>query len=276
MGAVDSIVDIVGCAICLELLGIERVYSSPLHDGKGFITCQHGKIPVPVPAVMKMLEGSRIPLITEDIETELITPTGMGFIKTVAQSFGNMPAIIVDRIGYGMGKRNTGRLNALRVVLGELYGEKDILEEISVIETNIDDMTPEMLGYTMEHLIKSGVLDVFCTPIYMKKNRPGVKMTVLAKKENEKRISEIILKETSTLGVRCSISKRYCMDREFTEVNTRYGKVTFKIAQNDKCVKAAPEYEDLRKIAVDNNMPITMVYDHVKEDYARSGQRNTV
>ena len=151
-GAVDSIVDIVGSAVCLRLLGVERVFSSPLHDGKGFIEGAHGRIPVPVPAVQEMLKGSAIPFILEDNETELVTPTGMGFIKVATVSFGNMPAMLIDRVGYGFGKRETGRFNALRAVIGELFGETDHLEEISMMETDIEDIRPKQLGYTMEEI----------------------------------------------------------------------------------------------------------------------------
>lgn len=151
VGGIDSIVDIVGTAICLELLGVERIYSSALHDGNGFIQCAHGIIPVPVPAVMEMLAGSGIPLISEDVGTEMVTPTGMGLIKCMASGFGSRPSMIVERTGYGCGKRATGRLNALRVILGSLY-EKQLSgrnDEITVPQTNIDGTADEIFGYTM-------------------------------------------------------------------------------------------------------------------------------
>lgn len=265
VGAIDSIVDIVGVAICIDLLGVKRVFASPLHDGKGFIECQHGIIPVPVPAVMEMLVGSNIPLITEDISTELVTPTGIGIIKCLTSDFGNMPAIIVEKIGYGFGKRETGRLNALRVTLGTLFGEDSLLEEISVLETNIDDMSPELLGYTLEKLMENGALDVFFTPIYMKKNRPAIMLTVLAQKKSEEKLVDIILKETSSLGVRRTTSGRYCMDREVACVSTELGEVRVKIASIGDFRKYTPEYEDCREIAKKSGIPLLKVYGLVNE-----------
>jgi uncharacterized protein (TIGR00299 family) protein len=247
------------------MLGVKKVVSSPLHDGKGFIECQHGIIPVPVPAVMEMLANSNIPLITEDVNTELVTPTGMGLIKCLCSEFGNMPAIIVDRIGYGFGKRETGRLNALRVTLGTLYGEDRLLEEIAILETNIDNMNPEIMGYTLEKLILNGALDAFYTPVYMKKNRPAYMLTVLTNKENEQKLVDIILRETTTLGIRRSLTQRYCMDREIKSVSTEYGEVRVKIASDGDNIKLAPEYEDCREIAVKTGIPIMKVYDIVYE-----------
>lgn len=264
VGATDSIVDIVGSAVCIDLLGIERIYSSALHDGKGFVDCQHGRIPVPVPAVMEMLKDSKIPLITEDINTELVTPTGLALIKTAACQFGNMPAIIIDRVGYGMGKRETGRLNALRVVMGELFNEEDALEEIAMLETNIDDMTPEVMGYTMERLLRKGALDVFYTPVYMKKSRPAYMLTVLGHIEDEDRLADLILRETTTLGVRKSRVKRKCLERRTEKYTTEYGEVRVKIATGGDFTKVSPEYEDLRKIAVEKGIPLYKVFDDIK------------
>lgn len=265
VGAIDSIVDIVGVAICLDLLGIEKVFSSPLHDGNGFIECRHGMLPVPVPAVMEMLVDSHIPYIIEDVNTELVTPTGMALIKCLTSDFGNMPAMIVDKVGYGMGKRETGRFNALRVVMGNLFGEDSILEEIAILETNIDNMSPEVLGYTMERLMENGALDVFYTPIYMKKNRPAVILTVLAKKEHEKKLVDIILRETSTLGVRRNTSARYCLNREIVKVNTEFGNVRVKIASGQDFKKFAPEYEDCREIAIKSGVPLIQIYHEVQK-----------
>ncbi|HHV99451.1 MAG TPA: nickel pincer cofactor biosynthesis protein LarC [Clostridiaceae bacterium] len=263
VGAVDSIIDIVGTAICIDLLGIDKVYSSPLHDGRGFITCAHGIIPVPVPAVMEMLSGTNIPLITEDVDTELITPTGMGLIKCLASDFGNMPAMFIDRIGYGMGKRKTGRFNALRVIMGTIPHENMMMEEMALLETNIDDMSPEIMGYTIEKLLKSGALDAFYTPVYMKKNRPAVMLSVLCEPEKEKELVEIIMKETSTLGVRRKVINRYCMDRKVKTVNTQYGDVRVKVASWGNFSKVSAEYEDCRHIAEKTGIPLRDVYDMV-------------
>lgn len=265
VGAVDSIVDIVGVAICLDILGIGKVFASPLHEGKGFIECQHGKLPVPVPAVMEMLKGSDIPLITEDVNTELITPTGMGIIKALTQEFGNMPAMIIDRVGYGLGKRDTGRLNALRVVVGSLYEKDAGMEEIALLETNIDDMSPELLGYTMEKLFDNGALDVFYTPVYMKKNRPAVMLSVISLKKDEEKMAGIVFTETSSLGIRRNISKRFCMERETVKVVTKHGEVRVKVASIGGYKKLSPEYEDCREIAKKTGMALQDVYTLVRE-----------
>lgn len=265
VGAIDSIVDIVGTAICIDLLGVKKVFSSPLHDGKGYINCEHGILPVPVPAVMEMLANSNIPLISEDVNTELVTPTGMGLIKCLANDFGNMPALIVDRIGYGMGKRETGRFNALRVVMGTLFGEDLYAEEIAVLETNIDDMSSELLSFTMEKLFEAGALDVFYSPIYMKKNRPAVMLTVLVKKENEDKAVDIILTETTSLGVRRTQMGRYCMNRDIVKVDTELGESRVKVASKGEFKKLAPEFEDCREIARRTGLPLFRVYDIVSK-----------
>jgi uncharacterized protein (TIGR00299 family) protein len=265
VGAVDSIVDIVGTAICLDLLGIKKVFSSALHEGKGFIQCQHGILPVPVPAVMQMLVDSKIPFVTEDINTELVTPTGLGIIKTLCSNYGNMPAMIIDKIGYGMGKKDTGRFNALRVVQGTILEEDMLMEEIAVLETNIDDMSPELLGFTMEMLLEQGALDVFHTPIYMKKNRPAVLLSVLCKKGTEDRLAEIIMKETTSLGIRLTTTRRYCMNRVIKTANTRFGEISVKVASKGDFRKMAPEYEDCREIAKREGVPLREVYNSVLE-----------
>ena len=264
VGAVDSIVDIVGTAICLDLLGVDRVYASKLHDGHGFIKCQHGTIPVPVPAVMEMLSGSGIPLIQTDINTELVTPTGMGILKCLSLGFGSMPQMSIDRVGYGMGKRETGGFNALRLVLGTMdEPDKDTPDEIVLLETNIDDMNGEALGYTLEQLLENGALDVFYTPIFMKKNRPAVMLTVIARIKDEEKLADMILRETTTLGIRRSNFKRYCMNREIIKVSTEFGDVRVKVASRNGVTKYAPEYEDCRNIARKTGKTVIEVYNAV-------------
>lgn len=274
VGAMDSILDIVGCAICLDLLGIERVFSSPLHDGKGSTSCSHGMIPIPVPAVLEMLKGSNIPLVSEDINCELVTPTGMGFIKSVAVSFGNMPVMMIENVGYGFGKRDTGRLNALRVVSGDLFGNFDELEEIVMLETNLDSVSSEVLGYTMGKLMEKGAVDVFYTPIYMKKNRPAFMLTALAPLSEEKNVAETIFRETGTLGIRRRITERYVKQRSIESVNTKFGDVRVKISGTDKDIRYSPEYEDCRKIAKDRDMPLYQVFEQVRRDLADRGRIN--
>lgn len=270
VGAVDSIVDIVGTAICLDLLGVDRVYASKLHDGHGFIKCQHGTIPVPVPAVMQMLSESRIPLVQTDISTELITPTGMGIIKCLSSGFGSMPQMFVDRVGYGMGKRDTGGFNALRLIMGTMDEvDNDTSDEVVLLETNIDDMNGEALGYTMEQLFENGALDVFYTPIFMKKNRPAVMLTVIARIQDEEKLADMILRETTTLGIRRSSFKRYCMNREIIKVSTEFGDVRVKVASKNGFTKYAPEYEDCRTIARKTEKTFIEVYNAVLKQVVR-------
>ena len=250
-------------------MGVEKVFASPLHDGSGFIECRHGVIPVPVPAVLEMLSGSGIPLVTEAVGTELVTPTGMGLIKSLAEQFGPMPPLKVEKAGYGMGKRETGRLNALRVVLGTLAAEPDSavakMPEIVVLETNIDDMSSEVLGYTAGKLMERGALDVFYTPIYMKKNRPAHLLTVLTDREREAALVDIILRETSTFGIRRSTMQRYCLAREIVKVQTEFGEVRVKIGTKNGIRKGAPEYEDCRAIAERTGLPLRTVYEKTLE-----------
>lgn len=265
VGAVDSIVDIVGAAICIDLLEVDKIYSSPLHDGTGFIECQHGRLPVPVPAVMEMLTESKIPYIVEDINTELITPTGIGLIKCLSCGYGKMPQMNIDKVGYGSGKRETGRLNAIRCVLGTVDDKEISDSEISVLETNIDDMNPEVLGYVMDRLFENGALDVFHTPVYMKKNRPGIMLTVLSSVEEEEKLVDIILKETSTLGIRKTTAKRYILEREIRIVNTEFGEIKIKESSGGDFIKAAPEFEDCKRIAKEYKVPLWKVYNAVNK-----------
>ena len=254
----DSIADITGAAICLDMLGAEKNCASELHDGRGTIKCAHGDLPVPVPAVMEMLSGSRIPLVQENINTELITPTGMGIIKCISSGFGAMPAMKITRAGYGFGKRETGGLNALRVIIGETAaGRGD--DRVVVLETNIDNMTPEMLGFAMEKLFEAGAVDVFFTPVYMKKNRPAVLLTALSPLDKEKELVDAVLEHTTTLGVRRRVSERICMDREIITVRTKYGPVRVKTAKRGDIIKYNPEYENCRKIALKTGRPISEI-----------------
>ncbi|MCO7125213.1 nickel pincer cofactor biosynthesis protein LarC [Sporolactobacillus shoreicorticis] len=278
VGAVDSIVDIVGTFIGLEKLGIKKIHASPLHDGHGFITCAHGQMPVPVPAVAQMLaSGSRaIPYIQDDVATELVTPTGMAIVKTIASKFGAVPMMNIQRIGYGTGKRSTGRINALRGILGEQgQPENSTQDEVVLLEANIDDQTGEILGYAMNHLLCQGALDAYYTPIYMKKNRPAVKLSVLAKPEDEEKITEIIFKETTTLGVRVFHCPRYKMHREFIQLATPYGQIHVKHAIRNNVEKWAPEFDDCAFLAEENQVPLTAVYDAARQSILQLQKNQT-
>ncbi|WP_416828906.1 nickel pincer cofactor biosynthesis protein LarC [Ectobacillus polymachus] len=259
IGAIDSIIDIVGAFVAMEILHIEKVIASPLHDGSGFIECAHGKMPVPVPAVMQMLVGSNIPLIQENVQTELVTPTGMGIVKVIAAEFRDLPNMKIENVGYGMGKRNTGGFNALRAIIGEM-DENRFDEDVLVMEANIDDQTGETLGYAMNQLLDNGALDVFFTPIYMKKNRPAVQLSVLCHPKQKDQLSHLILKETSTIGIRIYPCSRIVMNRSIQEVNTKFGKIQVKYVDLDGIQKQAPEFESCSKMAQEKKVPINEIY----------------
>lgn len=267
VGALDSIVDIIGTAIALDMLRVDAVYVSPLADGYGTIKCQHGEIPVPVPAVMAMVAGSGFQICSRDIPTELITPTGMGIAKTIAEKCCRMPVMQVEKVGYGFGKRETGSLNALRGIIGLVEEDSSIAggkscqqDNIICLETNIDDMPAEILAYAMECLLEGGARDVFITPIQMKKNRPAWLLTVLTEAEKESDILAIIFRETTTLGIRRTEMERYCLKREISGIDTEFGQVHIKTAWYDGQAKVAPEYEDCRRIARESGLPLREIY----------------
>jgi len=278
VGAVDSIVDIVGVSVCIDMLNIDHIYCSPVHEGQGFVNCQHGRLPVPVPAVIKMLGGSGISIITEDIEAELVTPTGFGIVKTLSEDCGKMPKLLVEGVGYGFGKTETGRLNALRVILGNREASEQVQtvqqftlneteikqDEVSLLETNIDDTTGETLGYTMGRLMEAGALDVFFTPIFMKKNRPATILSVICSSGDIEKLSFLILKETSTIGIRVSNIKRITLSREIRTVQTELGAVRVKSVVVAGLERIQPEYEDCAKIAKEKNLSLNEVYEIVK------------
>lgn len=277
VGAIDSIVDIVGAAICIDMLKVDRIICSPVHEGQGFINCRHGRLPVPVPAVAKMLEDSGIPLVIEDVEAELVTPTGFGILKTVSESSGKIPEMLVERVGYGFGKTETGRLNALRVIMGsrkentfegadESIREK-IREKVALLETNIDDATGEILGYTMEKLKKAGALDLWYTPIQMKKNRPAYMLSVLCRIIDTEVLSDIMFNETSTIGIRIRETERIALKREIIIVNTSLGDVRVKSVTVSGQERIQPEYEDCIRLAEENNLTLNKVYEIVNRSY---------
>lgn len=274
VGAIDSIVDIVGAAICIDMLKVDRIFCSPVHEGQGFIHCKHGILPVPVPAVIKMLGGSGISIVTEDIQAELVTPTGLGILKTVSEHCGKMPELLVEHVGYGFGKTDTGRLNALRVILGtkdprsrEAFPEQEddrVRDRVTLLETNIDNTTGEMLGYTMDRLMKAGALDAYFTPIQMKKNRPAVMLSVLSKTKDTEMLSDIIFRETSTIGIRLQELDRITLKREIRTVQTELGEVRVKLVIVRGLERIQPEYQDCARLAEENNLSLNEVYEIVK------------
>ncbi|HWP48537.1 MAG TPA: nickel pincer cofactor biosynthesis protein LarC [Candidatus Limnocylindrales bacterium] len=255
IGAVDSMVDIVGAVCGLYRLGIEKIYVSRFTLGRGFVDCAHGRIPLPAPATLALLKGK--PVFFSDIEGELVTPTGAAILTTLGSEFGNPPAMTLQAIGYGAGTKDFPIPNVLRLCIGELQEQKvpegpeeRSQERVVVIETNIDDMNPQFYEYVMDQLFKAGALDVYLTPVLMKKSRPGTLLTVICTPSLLPEISTLILRETTTLGIRWQEMERMKAERELVDWNTPYGKVKVKVARwNGRIISATPEYEDCKKIA---------------------------
>ncbi|HEY5041620.1 MAG TPA: nickel pincer cofactor biosynthesis protein LarC [Verrucomicrobiae bacterium] len=275
VGAVDSIVDIVGAAVALELLGKPRVLASPVVEGTGWIRCEHGCFPVPAPATLAILGARGIGLTQCDEPHELVTPTGAALLAEFVESFGPIENLVAGKIGYGLGTRdNKTRPNVLRAILGGqskaqspksktsppgLDWESD---RIAVLETNLDDCTGEILGHFVEAALAAGALDVFHTPVQMKKNRPGVLLTVLCREADADKFGELMLRETTAFGVRKTIAERRKLHREFAEVKTVSGEVTVKIGRlGGKVVQAAPEYESVKKLAAQQKVPVKWIYE---------------
>ena len=263
VGAVDSIVDIVGAAVLIDMLGVEAIQCSLLSEGHGFVKCQHGLIPIPVPATVQILSEAGLRMRGADIESELITPTGAGIIAVLAQKQGDMPSMIDVKIGYGAGKKDFSTPNLLRVFLGD-DADKTASDEVTVIETNIDDMTGENAGFVMDELLKSGALDVFFVPIQMKKNRPGIMLSVLCKESDAAMLEDIIFTHTPTIGIRRYTASRRVLCREIAEVQTPWGIVRVKVSRFGGITKTAPEYDDVARIVRDNGVPFDMVYKAAK------------
>ncbi len=256
VGAIDAIVDIVGTAIGIDALGIEKIVASPLPLGCGWVTCAHGTFPVPAPAVAALVQG--VPLAETDVEAELVTPTGAAIITTLAERFGPLPAMTVARVGYGAGGRDLPRPNVLRLFLGETAEAAPA--EIVGLETNLDDVPAEVLGYLMERLLAAGALDVFYTAIQMKKNRPGVLVRVLCDPRDEAACTDLLFRETTTLGVRRQPYTRTTLPRETRTVETPYGPVRVKVSRWADIERAEPEYDDCRARAEAAGVPLLAVY----------------
>jgi uncharacterized protein (TIGR00299 family) protein len=258
IGALDTIIDVVGALAGLKLLGVEKVYCSKVNVGSGFVTFSHGTFPVPAPATAEILKGA--PIYSGEVAGELTTPTGAAIITTIAETFGALPAMITERIGYGAGAKDLPTPNLLRVFIGALDESVASGDQIAVIETNIDDMNPQLYEHVMEKLFAAGALEVFLTNVLMKKNRPGVKVTALAHPQDQDRMVKILFEETTTIGLRVRQENRKILHREIKEVETKFGKVRFKFSSLDgKILNAAPEFEDCKKIARQLNLPLKQV-----------------
>ena len=261
VSGIDSIVDIVGCVVGLNLLGVEELYASPLALGSGFVRCAHGLMPVPVPGTMELLKG--VAVRQTQIRKELVTPTGAAIITTLAQRFGPMPVMVIDRIGYGAGTRDLEEQpNLLRICLGEKKEGGLESDQVYLIETNLDDMSPEITGYLTELLFEKGALDVFLTSVLMKKGRPATKLSLLATPDLRESLIEVVLGETTTFGVRSHVVERSKLARDFIEVRTRWGTVRAKRGYMDgEPIKTVPEYEDCKRIAEEHSVPFRQVYE---------------
>ena len=259
VGAVDSIVDIVGSAILITMLKPDRICASVVQDGHGFVHCQHGMLSVPVPAVCEIFAESDALIRQIDVDTELVTPTGAAIISELADSFGTMPVMTIDKMGWGAGTKILKIPNLLKVTLGyqetvsDNYTEQD---EIMVLETNLDDCTGEMLGAAMEILMENGALDAFYTPIFMKKNRPAWCMTVLARPEDTEKMERLIFLHTTTIGIRRHLDQRRILKRKKAVVPTAYGELQVKRVALEDGYRDYPEYESAKKLAVETGKPL--------------------
>ncbi len=258
VGAIDSIIDIVGTAILINKINPDIIVSSVVNEGHGFIECAHGKMSVPVPATSQIFATENVRFKQIDVDTELVTPTGAAIISTLAKDYTIMPEMKLEKVGYGAGFKDIGYSNLLKVYYGEMTDSKS---DMYVIETNIDDSNGEELGYTMEKLFKNNANDVFYTPIFMKKNRPAYKLEVICEKENLDNLLEIIFKETTTIGARFYKVDRAELKREKIEIDTKYGKVTGKKITTPKGeVYIYPEYESIKELAEQKNIPLKELY----------------
>lgn len=272
VGALDAIIDVVGAAICFELLGIERFVSSPLHVGSGTVDMDHGRFPVPPPAVAELLKSA--PFYSTDIVGELVTPTGAAIITTVCTDFGPIPQMSLEQTGYGAGTRQYERFpNTLRVLVGDDQVSKSAAadERLWMIETNMDDISPQILGHVMERAFELGALDCYFTSVQMKKNRPGVLLSILCRAEQRAALNELLFAETTTLGLRAYEVERRALERRIVTVQTQYGPIDVKVAQlNGHIIRGMPEFDQCRKAARDADVPLQVVEEAARNAFAAS------
>jgi len=276
VGAVDAIVDVVCAAVGAEALAVEQFISSPLNVGGGSVACAHGVMPVPAPATLELLRG--VPIYSGEMQKELVTPTGAAIAKVLVSRFDSRPKMTTDKTGYGAGTRNfAGQANVLRLSVGETAETCDAVaapeapaqhEAIAILEANLDDLNPQLIGYITELALAQGALDVFTTPVQMKKNRPGTLLTVLARLQDERQLRDLIFRESSTLGVRVRREMRYALPRRHELVATPWGEVRMKVAgTNGAATQYAPEYEDCRRIATEQQLPLKTVMQEALRRY---------
>lgn len=276
VGAVDAILDIAGACVAIELLDIEDLVSSPLNLGFGRVSAAHGSLPVPAPATVELLRG--LPVYSSGIEAELVTPTGAAIVSTLATEFGPLPPMKVESVGYGAGSRELpGHPNLLRLMIGQRIATPELrspspgAEVVAVIETTVDDMSPELYGYLVERALAAGALDISCTAIGMKKNRPGLEIRLLARPEQAEALADLVFAETTTLGLRISTAERRVLERELVSVETPYGSVRVKVGRrNGHVVNVAPEFEDCRRAALERGVPLKNVMEAAQAEFRKS------
>jgi uncharacterized protein (TIGR00299 family) protein len=263
VGGDDTLIDIAGALVGLNWLGVDLVVVSPLPLGRGFTQSAHGQLPLPAPATLALLTG--VPVRYVEVESELVTPTGAAILTTVADRFGGFPPLTLTKVGVGAGRRDLPFPNVIRLWLGETASVEGLtIEALSVLETNIDDMNPQIYAHVMERLFAAGALDVTVTPLYMKKNRPAVLLSVLCHPELAETAMHILFEETTTLGVRRQTVERICLPRRFETVETPYGPIQVKVARWDGIEHCMPEYEDCRKAAEAHKVPLADVMQAAK------------
>ena len=271
VGAIDAMVDIVCAAVGAEALGVDEIICSPLNVGGGTVKCAHGTFPVPAPATVELL--AEVPVYSSGVQAELLTPTGAAIVKTLASRFAAFPEMKIEQSGYGAGSRDfPGQPNVVRLTIGETASNalatKTALETITVLEANLDDLNPQVFGYVMDRLFEEGALDAFGIPGQMKKNRPGMVLTVLCQPKDADKLTRLIFSETTTLGVRRRDEKRRTLARRWENVPTPWGEVRIKIASmNGTITNYAPEYEDCRRIAAEHHVPLKQVMQEAARQY---------
>lgn len=266
VGAVDSIVDITGSALALTMMGVERAFASPVPTGMGMVKTEHGSMPIPAPAVLELLRGA--PMFSRGTPMELVTPTGAAILASTVEGYGDLPTIRIDAIGYGAGAIRPDFPNVLRVLIGEGdpagqgAAEPPQTDIGVVLETNVDDLSPELSAYVVEQLLAAGAQDAWLTPIVMKKGRPAVTISVLCEPRRQETIHRLLFRETGTLGIRASSVHKHVLDREWIEVETRHGRVRVKVGRLEgRAITAAPEYEDCARLAREAGIPARELYD---------------
>ncbi len=261
VGGLDSLVDVVGAVVGLQLLGVQAVFCSPLPLSHGTVECAHGTLPVPAPAVLKLVEG--LPTVPLDLDGETVTPTGAALMAVLAQEFGPPPPMTVQATGYGAGSSEwSDRPNVLRLVLGVTREDLGQMDRVVLLQANIDDMSPELFEHAFAQCFGAGALDVWTTPVTMKKGRPAQELSVLTNLDHERAVAAAMFEHTTTFGVRRAELTRHCLPREWREVQTPYGKIRLKIARRgEREVTLSPEYEDCLRAAREHQVPLKVVYD---------------